>query len=269
MLNVRSSDAVLDVVKRFHTRIGEKTSIVATKLDKPIYKPRGSTEASPSTEVASVVSLIVLSCDGKLKQNKGSIALLDGYEKYSELLTDLLAMRKDDIRGLCKNLKEYNRLLRIYYDWRNSGIGSGGVSGYIDWPEALPKDLEWCGYSSLPEEFVEMAWFVPQVSPGDVLSWKASTPYKAEKNNSSIPFSGFYLTTMVASNEWYASTSVKELKNGITTGMVGRNSLRGSEYNVDEYKLLTTNLSQAFSSPVIDMGPTERLLYSIDQYTQY
>ena len=259
IMELRCSNEVLNVVNGYHQSIGESREIVLTKLDKPVYKPKGTVEASASTEVASVVSMVVLSCDEVERSGKGSIVLLEGYEEMSELVVDLMAMRGEEVKEMGKKVGEYNRLLKRYYEWRNDGCA--------EWPRELPSELEWCGYTSLPSEYKEMRWIVPNVEVGDVLSWKASVPYKAEKNTSNTAFSGLYITSMMANKEWYGSASAREIKTGLMTGMVGRNSLRGSEYNSDEYKMLTKGLSQAFVSPISKMSTEERLLYSLDMYT--
>lgn len=268
-LNIRSSESVIETLKDVHNTLFydnglEKDEVlpVVRKLDRPIYKPNATIDGPALTEIGSVVSILVFSIHdfkgvkSRVKpQSRGGPSILLGYYEYKEFIDAVLKMEDKTIKDLANEVQRYNQIVYSYHLWRN---GEDPVAhGASELPEELMLDdfdyvTSWEG----------LRWYNIPCKPGDMVSFLGDIPWHLEKNSTTTPFSGLYLTTTEACSAWYNSDSRRDIINGLETGVVGKNSARGAESNEDE-----RNMMDKYESPIKKMTAEQRLFYGVDKYT--
>lgn len=272
-LEMRTSFNVIRAVKNVHNRFFFENSLnddeilpVVRYLDKIVFKPNGTVDGPPQTEPGTIVNLLVLSVhhfdkeNGKKKSkiNKksiGSVSILMGYKEYKDFIDAYLLWEGKTMKDLYKNLKRYSDIIYSYHLWRNNCNPSDfGLS-------SLPKVFENEDYDYV-ENWRGLEWFNIPCKEGDMISWMGDIPWKLEKNSTQTPFMGLYLTTLEASKSWYETESCKNIKIGLETGIIGKNSPRQCDYNGDELKIIGT-----YRSLISGMNETQRLLFGLDKYT--
>lgn len=268
-LEIRSSDKVIDTLRIVHNELfydngleKEEVLPIVRKLDRPIYKPNGTIDGPALVEMGSVVSILIFSIHdfkgvkSRVKpQSRGGPSILLGYYEYKEFIDTVLKMEDKSIKDLSNEIERYNQIVYSYHLWRS------GVDPVAFGASELPDELKLDEFDFVPS-WEGLRWHNIQCKPGDMVSFLGDIPWHLEKNSTTTPFSGLYLTTTEACNGWYNSDSRQEIINGLQTGVVGKNSARGAESNEDE-----RNMIGKYVSPINKMTENQRLFYGIDKYT--